>query len=183
MSPELQRLWWTDQDAFHAAYAVFLQQQAISGGAACAAPAAAPVPPVPAAPVAASVAAPVAPVLAAKCKGACAPPFVFFLKRCSCTPSSSFPWQARWGMSLGFRGCSAHTPSSGAEKVWSPGMMRNGHKVCPHFRRFTMCADCGGGSICKHGRQRHWCKACGGLARCFHGKQKSRCGVCRGGKP
>jgi hypothetical protein len=94
LSLDLQRLWRTDQDAFNKAFTVFLQQQAISGGAACAAPAAAPVPPVPAA----SVAPPVAPVRAAKCKGACVPPFVFFLTRCSCTPSSSFPWQARWGV-------------------------------------------------------------------------------------
>jgi hypothetical protein len=121
LSLDLQLLWWTDQDAFNEAFTVFLQQQAISGGAACAAPAAAPVPPVRAAPVAApvppvpaapvavtaapvppvpaaSVAPPVAPVRAAKCKGACVPPFVFFLTRCSCTPSSSFPWPARWGV-------------------------------------------------------------------------------------
>ena len=94
LSLDLQRLWRTDQDAFNKAFTVFLQQQAISGGAACAAPVAAPVPPVPAA----SVAPPVAPVRVAKCKGACVPPFVFFLTRCSCTPSSSFPWQARWGV-------------------------------------------------------------------------------------
>jgi len=106
LSLDLQRLWRTDQDAFNKAFTVFLQQQAISGGAACAAPVAAPVPPVSAAPVAApvppvpaaSVAPPVAPVRVAKCKGACVPPFVFFLTRCSCTPSSSFPWQARWGV-------------------------------------------------------------------------------------
>jgi hypothetical protein len=121
LSPDMQRLWWTDQDAFFKAYELFLQQRAILGGAACAAPVAAPVPPVSAAPVAApvppvpaapvavtaapvppvpaaSVAPPVAPVRAAKCKGACVPPFVFFLTRCSCTPSSSFPWQARWGV-------------------------------------------------------------------------------------
>jgi hypothetical protein len=57
---------------------------------------------------------------------------------------------------------------------------RNGHVVCVHNRRKSMCPDCGGGSICEHGKQRHWCSLCGGTARCKHGKQKSRCADCGG---
>ncbi len=57
---------------------------------------------------------------------------------------------------------------------------RNGHKLCVHNRRFSMCAECKGGSMCIHGRQRHWCRECGGKARCIHGKQRSRCVDCDG---
>ncbi len=61
---------------------------------------------------------------------------------------------------------------------------RNGHLVCTHGRRKSMCSLCGGGSICPHKKQRYWCEKCSGkagkTARCQHGKQKSRCAECGG---
>ncbi len=76
-------------------------------------------------------------------------------------------------------GSSPIAPSLG-KQTWIPHLRRNGHLVCVHDRRLSLCVECKGGSICVHGKQRHWCQECGGRARCPHGKQKSRCKECGG---
>ena len=71
-------------------------------------------------------------------------------------------------------------PLVSSSRVWNSSMRKHGHPICQHFRRLSICADCGGKALCIHGKQRNWCLECGGRAKCSHGLQKSRCKECGG---
>jgi len=51
---------------------------------------------------------------------------------------------------------------------------------CPHNKRKSRCAKCGGSSICKHGRIKTTCRPCGGSDFCIHSRQKAQCKQCNG---
>jgi hypothetical protein len=54
-------------------------------------------------------------------------------------------------------------------------------KKCPHGKRKTYCAPCGGKSMCEHGKTRHRCKQCGGRLICPHDRVRYNCRECKGG--
>ena len=54
-------------------------------------------------------------------------------------------------------------------------------KKCPHGKRRTRCAECGGAGVCEHKQDRYRCAACGGGSICKHTKLRSECAVCGGG--